>query len=190
MTNSAGARRPQGMLPEGQQEFVVARLRPQARRLFWSVLLLLLVSAALGFFGGTFPEAWQNVLLVLGSIAIIGLGCLVPFLIWLGRRYIITSRRLIIRHGLFTRVQQELLHSRGYDLTVRQGALQRMSRSGDVRINAGLDNPLVLKDVPSALLVAEALQDLMEANGNRIASRRQAEESRYQATSVLRPDDS
>lgn len=161
-----------------RQELVVARLRPHARRLVAPALLLVVVAGGTAFFAGSLAEDWENALLVAGGIAVIGLGALLPFMVWLGRRTIITTRRLVVRHGLLTRVHQELLHSRGYDLTVRQSALQRVFGSGDIRINAGLEAPVVLRDLPRALLVAEALQDLMEGNANPIAARRQSEESR------------
>jgi len=103
---------------------------------------------------------------------------LLPLLSWLGKRYIITTRRIIFRRGFFVRVRQELLHSRGYDVTVRKSMLQSMFGSGDVEINTGLDNPVVLKDTPNADLVQGALHDLMEASLNPIAARRQAADSR------------
>jgi hypothetical protein len=40
-----------------------------------------------------------------------------------------------------------------------------------VRINTGLEAPVVLKDVPNANLVLVALQDLMESGGNPATSR-------------------
>jgi membrane protein YdbS with pleckstrin-like domain len=95
-----------------------------------------------------------------------------PLLNWLAHRYVITTRRLVVRRGLVVRVRQELLHGRGYDVSLRRGPLQTLFRSGDVRINTGLEAPVVLKDVPNARLVVAALQDLMEAAGNPAASRR------------------
>ncbi|HAM27567.1 MAG TPA: hypothetical protein DCP11_12960, partial [Microbacteriaceae bacterium] len=86
--------------------------------------------------------------------------------------------RIIIRTGFFVRVRQELLHSRGYDVTVRKNSMQSMFGSGDVFINTGLDHPVVLRDVPGADLVQSALHDLMERSLNPIAARRQAEASR------------
>jgi hypothetical protein len=78
---------------------------------------------------------------------------------------------------LLIRLRQELLHSRGYDVTVRKNSLQSAFGSGDVQINTGLDRPVVLKDVPSADLVQAALHDLMEASQNSVAARRQREQS-------------
>ena len=159
-------------------EAVVARLRPHGRALFWPSLALIAILGATGYFYGSFDEVWQN-LAVLGGALLLGvLLWLVPLLHWLGRHYTITTRRIVLRSGFFVRLRQELLHSRGYDVTVRQNGLQQLFRSGDVLINTGLDRPVVLRDIPSAELVQSALHELMERSLNPIAARRQQEQSR------------
>lgn len=158
-------------------ESVVARLRPHGRRLFWPSILLIATIGAVAFFFGRLGEEWQNLSLLAGGALFIVLVWVLPLLSWLSHRYIITTRRLVLRKGFFVRTRQELLHSRGYDVTVRKNALQSMFGSGDVRINTGLDRPVVLHDVPGADLVQSALHDLMERSINPIAARRQAEES-------------
>ncbi|PWB96006.1 PH domain-containing protein [Salinibacterium hongtaonis] len=147
-------------------ERVVARLRPHARALFWPSLLLIVGGGTLAYFSNVFPEEWQNVALVGVGGLLLALLWLIPLFRWLSTRYTVTTRRLVMRRGLFTRIRQEILHSRGYDVTLSRGALQSMFRSGDVIINAGLEQPLVLRDVPSADLVHDALHDLMERNMN------------------------
>jgi uncharacterized membrane protein YdbT with pleckstrin-like domain len=164
---------PENRVPEA----VVARLRPHGRALFWPSLALIAILAAAGYFYGSFDEPWQN-LAVLGAALLLALlFWLLPLLAWLGRHYTITTRRIVLRSGFFVRVRQELLHSRGYDVTVRKHALQSLFRSGDVLINTGLDHPVVLRDVPSADLVQAALHDLMELSQNPVAARRQQEQS-------------
>jgi hypothetical protein len=79
----------------------------------------------------------------------------------------------VIRSGLLVRHRQEILHSRSYDLVVRQNALQSLFRSGDVHVNTGLEQPVVLRDVPGVDLVQAALTDLMEQNASPLAGRRQ-----------------
>lgn len=158
-------------------ESVVARLRPHGRRLFWPCVVLVGTVGAVSFFFGRLTEQWQNLALLAGGGLVVLVLWLLPLLAWLGHRYIITTRRLVLRRGFFVRTRQELLHSRGYDVTVRKNALQSMFGSGDVRINTGLDRPVVLRDVPGADLVQSALHDLMERSINPIAARRQAEES-------------
>ncbi|TQL48670.1 membrane protein YdbS with pleckstrin-like domain [Homoserinimonas aerilata] len=163
--------------PGSEGERVVARLRPHARALLFPALLLIVGSGALAYFSNFFAEDWQNLAVTVGGTVLLLLIFFVPLFRWLSRRYVVTSRRIIMRHGTFTRSRQELLHSRGYDVTVRKGALQSMFGSGDVLINTGLDHPVVLRDVPHADLVQSTLHDLMEKGMNPIAARRQAEAS-------------
>lgn len=130
-------------------------------------MLLFAVCGATGYYFGSLPEQWENIALAVGAAAAIMLVWLLPLASWLNRRYTITSRRIIFRHGFFVRIRQELMHSRGYDVTVRQNWLQSIFRSGDVLINSGLEHPLVLKDVPNADLVQQVLHDLMEESRTR-----------------------
>jgi len=158
-------------------EAVVARLRPHGRALFWPSLALILILGATGYFYGTFAEPWQNIAVLAGALLLGILLWLLPLLHWLGRHYTITTRRIVLRSGFFVRVRQELLHSRGYDVTIRKNLLQSVFRSGDVLVNTGLDKPVVLRDVPSSDLVQAALHDLMELSQNPVAARRQQEQS-------------
>lgn len=160
-----------------QTEHLIATLRPHGRFLFWPTLILLGSIGAASYFYGQFEETWQNVGVVAAAALVILLLWLLPLLAWLGRRYTITTRRIVLRKGFFVRVRQELLHSRGYDIIVRKNAIQSMFGSGDVQINTGLEHPVVLRDVPGADLVQSALHDLMERSINPISARRQALES-------------
>ncbi|MET1042746.1 MAG: PH domain-containing protein [Microbacteriaceae bacterium] len=159
-------------------EVVVARLRPHARAMFWPSIALIAAVFATTYFAGKFVEPWQNIaVLSAGALAVLLLW-MFPLLAWLGRNYTVTTRRIVLRRGFFVRERQELLHSRGYDVTVRKNGLQVIFGSGNVRINTGLDHPVVLQDVPSADLVQAALHDLMERSQNPIAARRQQEQTR------------
>ena len=158
-------------------EAVVARLRPHGRALVFPSLVLIATTAAFAYFFGRFDELWQNLAVAGAAILLVVALWLVPLLSWLGRHYTVTTRRIVLRHGFFVRVRQELLHSRGYDLTMRQNGLQAMFRSGDILINSGLERPVVLRDVPGAVLVQSALHDLMEASASAVAARRQHEQA-------------
>ncbi len=167
------------MATEGQgQETVVARLRPHARALFWPSVFLIALSGGTAYLSSVVPEPWQETAVLAGGAALAVLFWLLPLLSWLGHRYTITTRRLILRSGLLVRRRQEILHSRSYDLVVRQNAVQSLFRSGDVHINTGLEYPVVLHDVPGVDLVQAALTDLMEQNSPPPA-RRQQDQSRF-----------
>jgi len=152
-------------------ETVVARLRPHGRALFFPSVALVAVVGAAGYYAGSFPEQWQNIAVV-AAAGVLGAGLwLVPVLAWLGRNYTITTRRIVVRSGFFVRVRQEILHSRGYDVSVRKNGMQAIFGSGDVRISTGPDRPFVLRDVPRANLVQAALHDLMERSAASPAAR-------------------
>jgi membrane protein YdbS with pleckstrin-like domain len=174
------------MSAEANPESVVARLRPHARVLFWPTVLLVADVGAVSFFQGSFPEPWMNMALLVAGGLLALLLFVFPVFAWLARNYTVTTRRIVIRSGVLVRTRQELLHSRGYDVTVRRSGLQLLFRSGDVQINTGLEHPIVLRDIPDADLVQSALHDLMEASLNPIAARRQQEQSRPERSG---PDD-
>lgn len=168
-----------------EAERVVARLRPNARRLFLPAVLVIATTAAIGYFYNNFTEEWINLVLLAGGAVVILLLGVLPLVSWLSRRYTITTRRIIVRHGFFVRIRQELLHSRGYDITVRKSGLQPLFGCADVLINAGLETPFVLADVPGPALVVSALGDLMEQSQNTIATNRQKFEADSDHTVTL-----
>ena len=152
------------MSDEGGREVVIARLRPHSRALFWPTVLLLAVAAAWGFFGDRFPEARQDTAVAATAGLLVVVGWLGPVLRWASRTYTITSRRTVVRSGAVVRSRQEVLHSRVLSVTVRTTWLQTLVRSGDVELEVGSDRPIVLRDVPSAILTQEVLQDLVETS--------------------------
>lgn len=192
MTNLGGAERPGAGQPFGAQpaaqgsaafavavpaEHVIARLRRHGRMLFWPSLLLIIVAGATSYFLGQLPEEWENIALVAGACLLVVFGFVVPLLSWLNRRYTITTRRVIVRHGFFVHVRQELLHSRGYDVTLRRSWLQSAFRTGDILITAGSEQVIVLRDVPNAELVQSTLHELMERNQALVAAQHQQQQA-------------
>ncbi|MCS5734861.1 PH domain-containing protein [Herbiconiux daphne] len=143
-------------------EAIIARTRPHARRLTIPVLLLFATTAAYGWFGGRFPEEWQNWAALAAAGALVFFGVLLPFLAWVGHRYTITTRRIIARHGLVVRHRQDVYLARISDVRLRRTPLQAAFASGNVRVVAGPDLVLIIHDVPSARLVADLLGDLTE----------------------------
>ena len=146
-----------------QVEWVVARLRPHGRALFWPSVVLVLDAGACGYFAERFPQGWENLAVLIAAVLVAVLLWFVPLVSWLSRHYTITSRRVILRSGVAVRVRREVLHSQSFDVTVRQNGLQRMFGSGNIEIGAGGDHSVVLRDVPRAALVQAALHDLIEA---------------------------
>lgn len=143
-------------------ERVVARLRPHGRVLFWPAAALVLGAGATAFALGFFTETWQVWTIIGVAVMWFLFACLLPYVFWLNRRYIITTRRVIARRGFFVRERTEIFHSRGYAATLRRGPLQTVFRSGNLVLSSGIDKPIVLVDVPRAELVHDALGELVE----------------------------
>jgi len=177
---SAYPGRPQTPAPgSAVPERRLARFRSHARRLFWSAVVLVAVATATGYFTGNVPPLGDGVVEVLGGRAIggvllwdlllwaIGLALVVglvvvPYARWLAHTYTITTRRIVEQSGVFARRRRELAHARGYTITERRGPLQRLWGAGTLVLSNGVDEPLVVKDAPSARLVHETLADQVE----------------------------
>lgn len=154
-------------------ENVVARMHSSARRLVPSAIAVLAVCGATGYLTGRLPEQWQNAALPFVALGLVVLVGVLPFLVWLGRVYTLTTRRIVLRSGFVVRRRQEVLLTRGYDVTLRRGPLQAMAGSGDILVNTGAEEPVVLKDVPAASQVQAALNDLMELSTHVVGTKRQ-----------------
>ncbi|PSL38767.1 PH (Pleckstrin Homology) domain-containing protein [Labedella gwakjiensis] len=146
----------------GATEQVVARMHRNARVLFLPAVLFIALAGGVVYLLGVAEETWQ----LIGGLVTAGLlflfGVLIPFLFWLTRSYTLTTKRLIVRHGLFTRTRREVLHSRGYAVTLKRGPFQTIAGSGTIIVDSGNDRPLVLADVPGAVLVQSTLHELVE----------------------------
>ncbi len=152
--------RPQSAAPE----VTIASVRRHARRLALPALILVVAVGSGSYFTGRAAPYWGGVWF---GPTILGLGVLIfalAWLAWLARRYVVTTRRLIVQRGVLVRHRQEILHTRGYGCELVQSPLQRVFGSGDVRVNVGLDHPILVKDVPHAKVFTRALQDLQEAS--------------------------
>ncbi len=145
-------------------ELLVAKFRGHARRLFWSALVLIAVAGACGYFYGNLPAGFQNWMLLAAAGVVVLLLVVLPFLVWWGHAYTITTRRMLERRGVFSVKRRELAHVRGYTLKVKRGLLQRMWGAGTITLSNGIDEPLRLTNIPSVELVHEALVDQVEVN--------------------------
>jgi membrane protein YdbS with pleckstrin-like domain len=146
-----------------EPERVVAKFRGHGRRLFFPTIFLIIVAGATGYFSGWFPAEWQNWTVLAVGVLLAVVFFVVPAVKWLSTRYVITTRRIILRHGLFVNTRSELMLVRAGDLTVRKSVLQAMFRSGDVRIGIGQGEFAVLRDVPRADLVSAVIGELLES---------------------------
>ncbi len=149
-------------IQETEPEHVVARLRSHGRRLAGPGIVTVIVCAATGYIAGRLPEPWMNqAVAALAAVLVLALS-VVPLISWLAHRYVVTTRRIILRRGLFVNTRRDFLLSRGLDISLERRGLQLLFRSGDVRIENREGVAVLLRDVPSADLVLQAILDLSE----------------------------
>lgn len=146
------------------EELLIARFRGHARSLFWSAVLLIAVFGGTAFFFNNLPEGYENWMLFTAAAVLILLGVLIPFISWASRSYTVTTRRVIVRHGVGSRQRREMSHVRGYTIGVRRNLAQRMWGAGTITLSNGVDAPMRLTNVPNVTLVHEALADQIEVN--------------------------
>lgn len=146
----------------GATEQVVARMHRNARVLFLPAVLFIALVGGVVYLVGVAEESWQLIAGFVAAGLLFMFGVLIPFLFWLTRSYTLTTKRLILRHGLFTRTRREVLHSRGYSVTLKRGPIQTLVGSGTIVVDSGNDRALVLKDAPAAVLVQSTLHELVE----------------------------
>lgn len=142
----------------------IVRLRGHARRLFWSVLVLIAVAAAAGYFYDNLPAPFENWMLMTAAAVVVFFLVLLPFLVWWAHTYTITTRRVIERRGILSRSAREVSHVHGYAITERRGILQRLWRTGSLTLDDGTGVPMILRNIPRVALVHEVLIDQVEVS--------------------------
>lgn len=143
-------------------EVKVIKFRTHARNLTWSVLVLIAIGALTPYFFGSFVEPWQNWALILGAVLLVLFLVIAPFFTWLARTSVVTTKRIILRRGFFTQHRAEVRLAQVREIKMKRGVVQRMWKTGDIVLQAGLSAPVVLRNVPGITEVAPVLQELVE----------------------------
>ncbi|GAA4843643.1 PH domain-containing protein [Luteimicrobium xylanilyticum] len=150
-------------LTEGED--VVLELRTHLKALFWPIVLLVVlvaavaVTAALGA-----PAVAVEVVAVVAFL----LACLVVlprWARWLTTRYVVTTKRILVRSGIVTRTGRDIPLYRINDVASEQGLLDRMFGCGTLVVSDASEKPgLVLHDVPHVDDVQVRLHELLFAH--------------------------
>jgi uncharacterized membrane protein YdbT with pleckstrin-like domain len=156
-------------------ERVIVMTRPQARKLTWPVVAALLVLGAgsyvLGNLSRSNPPDWivEWHPLLLAGLAVVVAALLsrlflLPLLRWISTRYLLTSKRLIVRQGMGRRHERQLLLVNIAELHTEQSIIQRTLRSGNLTVDLGHGRTSRIIDVPEVFrfrtLVVEAIEQL------------------------------
>ncbi len=145
---------PDNALAAGEQ--VVIHRHPHWKRLIGPVVVLILVTglAALGS-GYLNSTHWDQVAknIIYGVIwgiwlVIVAWLTLWPFLGWLTTHFVVTSRRVMFRHGVLTRSGIDIPLARINSVEFRDKLFERMFRTGTLIIESASQDPLEFYDIP------------------------------------------
>jgi membrane protein YdbS with pleckstrin-like domain len=151
----------------GQDETVVMLLRPHIKRLFLPVLVLLVTAPASAFAAALVPggsaQQWARGLITLAALLVLLRWTVTPFVIWWNTMYVITNRRLVMRHGVLTRSGHDMPLSRLNDVSFAHNLFDRMIGCGTLTVeSAGERGQVVLADIPKVEQVQRVLYRLSD----------------------------
>ncbi|MGH3797445.1 MAG: PH domain-containing protein [Pseudonocardiaceae bacterium] len=146
-------------------ERVLIHKHPHWKMLVLPVLAFLLIVAVCAYLAALVskqpwePYAWIA-LAVLGGIGVIWL-TLAPLLRWRTTHFVLTTRRVLVREGVFSRSGIDIPIQRINSVQFRHGLIERMLGCGTLTIESASDEPLEFDDIPQVERVHSLLnQDL------------------------------
>jgi membrane protein YdbS with pleckstrin-like domain len=147
------------LLNEG--ESVVFSTRTHAKALALPVLILLVVVALAGWITAIADGLGVKVAWVVALVVIVVFVAW-PFLNWLASTYTVTTRRLITRHGVFTRTGHDIPLNRISDVSYERGVVDRVLGCGTLVISDASERGRVsLPDVPHVEQLQLKISDLL-----------------------------
>jgi uncharacterized membrane protein YdbT with pleckstrin-like domain len=134
-------------------EMVALDLHPHWVRLVrpFACAVLVLLLAVLGVFfapNGSAQKPLQYLILIIAVVLLVYLA-IRPWLSWLTTRYVITTERVLLRHGIVTRTGHDIPLGRINDVSFSQSLFERLFGSGTLTIESGGERgQLSLASVP------------------------------------------
>ncbi|GAB3238064.1 PH domain-containing protein [Kineosporia babensis] len=143
-------------------EELVLVLRRHIKVIAWPILLLLLILALVG---ASFLLDQPLVTLIAAGIGLLAAlrWVLWPIVVWWNEIYVLTTKRLILRRGVFNRSGHDMPLSRLNEVSFEHSLIERMLGCGTLKVeNASDGGPLVLTDIPKVELVQRSLYELAD----------------------------
>ena len=161
---------PQRLLAE--DEDVVLDLHPHWKQLVVPLLLVPVVCGIASYVAFILPDDSARMALR-WAIAVIAVLLLLrfslwPYLKWQTTRYVLTTRRVVIREGVFGRHGRDIPLTRVNDVSFRHSFFERLLRCGTLTIeSAGEQGQVVLPEVPQVEYVQREVYRTVEAEVRR-----------------------
>jgi len=145
---------PDNALAAGEQ--IVLHHHPHWKRLIWPAVVLILATGLAAFGSGYLNSThWEQLAknIIYGVIwgiwlVIVGGLTLWPLLTWLTTHFVVTSRRVMFRHGVLTRSGIDIPLARINSVEFRDKIFERMFRTGTLIIESASQYPLEFHNIP------------------------------------------
>lgn len=156
----------------GDDEDVVLAMRQHVKALLVPALIFLVVCAAVGFLFALVPDGdaqpWLRLALGVVGLLVLLRWVIWPFLNWLTSTYVVTSERILTKHGVIRQYGRTMPLSRVNDVAFDHGLADRLLGCGTLVVSsAGELGQLVLTDVPRVETVQRKIYELVEAEHDR-----------------------
>ena len=151
----------------GEDETLVVVLRPHVKRLIGPVVLLLVLAPVTVYLIGLVPDGgiqpWLRGAIELAALVLLLRWTLWPFLDWWNTVYVITNRRLVMRHGVLSRSGHDMPLVRLNDVSFSHNMIGRLLGCGTLMVESGGERgQVVLRDVPKVEQVQRTLYRLSD----------------------------
>lgn len=156
-----------------EDEDVVLDLHPHWKKLIVPVLLVPVVCGVASYVAFILPDDSARTALRY-AIAVIAVLLLMrfslwPYVKWQTTRYVLTTRRIVIRQGVFGRSGRDIPLTRVNDVSFRHSFIERLLRCGTLTIeSAGEHGQVVLPEVPTVEIVQREVYKRVEAEVRRL----------------------
>ena len=147
-----------------RDEVVVRHMHTHIKVLLWRFVvetLLLVVGVVASVMA---PTSWQPWGLLAIWVAVLVLSVpllLVPWLQWYMHTYTVTTKRIITRSGIFSRIGHDLPLTRISDIQLDKDVTDRFFGCGTLALQTSSDDPLLLHDVPQVEKVQVEISNLL-----------------------------
>jgi len=148
-------------------ETLVLSLRPHVKVLLGPVLVLLVVSPVAALLIGMMPSGFAQ-LWLRWAVAVVAALILLrwtfwPFVVWWNTVYAVTTRRLVIREGVFAREGHDMPLTRLNDVSFSHTFVERLLGCGTLVVeSAGERGQIELTDIPKVEHVQRTLYRLSD----------------------------
>ncbi len=154
----------------GEDEQVVVHKHPHWKALVLPVLSLFVVVGGGSYLGSLAASlSWHLpvwvALGIVGGVLLIWL-VIAPVLRWRATHFVVTSQRLMVREGVFTRTGVEIPMSRINSVRFRTGLTDQLLGCGTLIVESASDEPLEFDDIPRVERVQHLLHQEVATSGH------------------------